>query len=111
LFRQGISLLEYGPLNYPAFSLEPLARAFFVSGDLENAEKEYERISRLIAPGLSGWDIYAKSFYMLGRIYEQQGETGRAIEHYDRFLDLWKDADPGQIEVEEAKTRVAALRQ
>lgn len=40
-------------------------------------------------------DIYVKSFYMLGKIYEQQDNTALAIEHYQKFLDLWEDADPG----------------
>jgi len=32
---------------------------------------------------------------MLGKIYEQQADPTKAIEHYEKFLDLWKDADPG----------------
>ena len=54
-------------------------------------------------------DIYAKSFYMLGKTYEEQGTTGKAIEYYKKFLDLWKDADPGIAEVEDAKKRLAGL--
>lgn len=34
----------------------------------------------------------------------------KAIEHYEKFLSLWKDADPDFPEVEDAKERLAALR-
>ncbi len=46
---------------------------------------------------------------MLGKICEQQGNIARAIEHYEKFLELWKDADPGFPEVEDAKKRLAGL--
>ena len=57
-----------------------------------------------------GWDIYAKSFYMLGKIAEQRGWPGKAIEHYEKFLEVWKDADPNLPEVEDAKNKLASLK-
>ena len=59
--------------------------------------------------GLMDGDLYAKAFYMLGKIAEQQGDKPRAREKYRKFLDLWKDADPGLPEVPDAKARLAAL--
>jgi tetratricopeptide (TPR) repeat protein len=47
---------------------------------------------------------------MLGKIYERQGQKAKAIEHYEKFLNLWKDADPGIAKVEDAKKRLAALK-
>ncbi len=48
--------------------------------------------------------------YMLGKIYEQLGKKNKAKEYYKKFLDLWKDADPGIAEVEDAKKRLAGLK-
>ena len=97
-------------LGYQVFFHEPLAFAYYKSGDLEAAIEEYRRIISLTYARLDHGDIYAKSFYMLGKIYEDQGETAKAIDHYEKFLTLWKDADPGIAEVEEAKKRLAGLR-
>jgi len=41
----------------------------------------------------------------------KNGNTTKAIENYEKFLDLWKDADSGIAEVENAKNRLAGLRQ
>ena len=41
----------------------------------------------------------------------QKGWKGKALEHYEKFLSLWKDADPGIVEVEDAKKRVGELKE
>ncbi len=87
----------------------PLALAYFKAGDLPKARTEFERVTSLIGPKYWFGDLYAKSFYWLGRIAEMQKDMRRAIRNYGAFLDLWKDSDPGLPEVEEAKKRLATL--
>ncbi len=45
--------------------------------------------------------------------YEWQslkGKRAKSIEQYERFLQLWKGADSGIAEVEDAKKRLAGLK-
>jgi len=37
-------------------------------------------------------------------------KENKAIEHYSKFLNLWKDADPGIPEVEDVMKKPAGLR-
>ncbi len=101
---------ENGVVTNYALAIEPLALAYFKQRDLDNARAEYEKILALTGGRTGLGHIYAKAFYMLGKICEQQGDTAKAIEHYQKFLDLWKDADPGIAEVEDARERLARLR-
>jgi tetratricopeptide (TPR) repeat protein len=82
-----------------------------LNGDLEAAKKEYENILTLTTGRLFWGDLYVKSYYQLGKIHEQLGNEAKAIEHYEKFLDLWKDADPGLPEVDDARKRLAGLRE
>ena len=113
LFKKAMSLLSYQGYYTQGLALfiDSLAFAYYKAGDIDNAREEYERITSLTTGRLDYGDIYAKSFYALGKIYEEQGDTAKAIEHYEKFLDLWKDADPGIVEVEDARERLAGLRE
>ena len=44
----------------------------------------------------SSFDVVylAPSYLRRAEIYEQLGEKKKAIEHYRRFLELWKECDP-----------------
>jgi serine/threonine protein kinase/tetratricopeptide (TPR) repeat protein len=111
LFERACSRLDYesdwSPDHAPFFNA--LARALYESGELDKARQEYEKITLLTTGRLDHGDIYAKSFYMLGKIAEQQEDKARAITNYQKFLDLWKDADPGLPEPADARKRLASL--
>ncbi|OGD27838.1 MAG: hypothetical protein A2028_00070 [Candidatus Aminicenantes bacterium RBG_19FT_COMBO_59_29] len=110
--NKAISFLDYqkGTGEGHALFYEPLALAYLKSGDLAGAQEQYEKITQLTSGRLAYGDIYVKSFYMLGKIYEQKGERALAAENYRKFLDLWKGADPGLPEVEDAQKRMESLK-
>jgi hypothetical protein len=39
----------------------------------------------------------------------QKGQKAKAIDHYEKFLDLWKNADPGIAE--DVRKRLAGLKE
>ena len=115
-FKEALSLIYFQYQSLNAINNEhglymySLAQAYYVTGQVDKAQEEFEGITRLTTGRLYYGDVYAKSLYMLGKIYEQQGNTVKAIEYYQKFLSLWKDADPGLPEVDDAKERLAGLR-
>jgi tetratricopeptide (TPR) repeat protein len=113
-FKRACGRLYYEALIPETFEhaalFDYLARALYESGDFDGARGEYEKITSLTIGKVGNGDIYAKAFYMLGKIAEQQNDEVNARERYTKFLDLWKDADPGLPEVEDSKMRLAGLK-
>jgi serine/threonine protein kinase/tetratricopeptide (TPR) repeat protein len=121
--ERAVDSLPYGPFEKNAGFIDALAEAYFRAGDLPKAREQYERITRLLTGGFSeastlSWapsgrlkrgDIYARSFYRIGLIHEKLGDKAKARENYQKFLELWKNADPGLPEVADARKRLAAL--
>ncbi|MGQ0639864.1 MAG: BTAD domain-containing putative transcriptional regulator [Gemmatimonadaceae bacterium] len=54
----------------------------------------------------------APSHRRMGELHERAGRTAEAIEHHEKFIGLWKDADPElQPLVDDTRERVARLRE
>ena len=46
----------------------------------------------------------------LGELYEQAGNRQKAVEYYDRFVDLWANAEPAlQPQIDQVRERLANL--
>ena len=111
-FEKALSLFPHQQDIYDehAFYLNSLASAYYQTGNLEKASEQYAKIVSLTTGRLRWGDIYARSFYWLGKICQQKGWEGKAIEHYKKFLQLWEKADPGIPETVDAKKQLDMLR-
>jgi tetratricopeptide (TPR) repeat protein len=94
-------------LFYPRFAL---ASAYVESRRLGEAVTMLEElIGKPVS--LRIWDPIreVKCHYLLGRAYEESGWTDKAVDQYNEFLEIWKNADPGIPEVEDARQRLNNL--
>jgi tetratricopeptide (TPR) repeat protein/tRNA A-37 threonylcarbamoyl transferase component Bud32 len=107
--EDGLALAPYGDFAKPASIYDLLGQAHYRKGDLDQARAAYEKIATLTTGRLAYGGVYALSFYWLGKIAERQGDKGRARDNYRKFLDLWKDADLGLPEPEDARKHLSNL--
>ena len=70
------------------------------------AARWFERITESTTEHISWPILYVRRFYFLGRIHENRGEMEKAREHYQRFVDFWRDGDLDRERVEEARARL-----
>jgi serine/threonine protein kinase/Tfp pilus assembly protein PilF len=108
-YKRGLSLTPATSQMQFVFS-NAMGSTFFEKKDFKNALTQYERVTQLPVGRSRYADIYAKAFYQLGKIYQQKGWKGKAIDSYNKFIDLWKDCDPElKPLVEDARKRVKEL--
>jgi len=93
-----------------AWVMFSLADAYYQAGELDKACAELEAIQALTSGRLYWGDLYARSFYLLGKFRQEQGRTREAVENFEKFLVIWKDADADRPELEDARRRLAALK-
>ena len=89
----------------------PLATAYLQAGQTKEAISQLEKALSNYMYWRVTFPIQAvKAYYYLGMAYEQTGRNDDAIKQYEEFLDIWKDADPGIVEVIDARTRLSRLK-
>ena len=111
-FRRGDSLPD-GPAN-PCTVCLPVAlgRVFDAAGQADSAIVMFERYLSATFANRADFDGFwlARTHERLGQLYEAKGDAQNAAEHYRKFIDLWKNADPElQSRVRAAQERLRRL--
>jgi tetratricopeptide (TPR) repeat protein len=104
--RQGVSGFACEPCGVGAMAL-----AHDAAGSADSSLVYWERYLGLTW-GLPGLEAAHRptALRRLGEIYEARGDRVRALEHYNAFVELWKEADPAlQRVVSDVRARIARL--
>jgi len=104
LFESASALVES---NYHR---ESLAYALAERGDLDEAVRRYQELTRRAEFGWEAQEYWLLANYRLGQLYETKGDTVEAIRSYSAFLDIWKDADENLPDLIDARNRLRRLR-
>jgi tetratricopeptide (TPR) repeat protein len=92
--------------------LPQFAEAYDRAGEADSAIAYYERY--LNTPALFRLFVddfwRARSYRRLGELHEARGDAAKAVEYYNEFVEVWKDADPElQPQGEDVRARIAQL--
>ena len=88
--------------------LYPLAECLLAEGHIDKALQSLKELQAIrTKASLQAAMYYPKSFYLMGKAYEKKGNGALAIQSYERFLTIWKDADKDLPDLIDAKTRLA----
>jgi tetratricopeptide (TPR) repeat protein len=88
----------------------PLPECYLKVGRVDDAVELAERLLGWY-DGLRArltWNVTIH--YVAGKIYQAAGQTDKAIEQFETFLMIWKDADPIFPEIDDARQRLEILK-
>jgi len=89
-----------GMLGIESYSL--LAEVHYATGDFEKAVVVHNELLHI-------YGGHALSHYELGMLYEELKRPKDAKKHYEKFLEMWKNADDGLPQPVDARRRLASL--
>ncbi len=91
---------------YPAYVR---GQAYLALGDGRSAAAEFQKL--IDHPGLINYHVTGPlAWLQLGRAQKMMGDEAAARKSYEKFLSLWRDADPDVPIYQQAKAEYARLK-
>jgi eukaryotic-like serine/threonine-protein kinase len=98
--------------NSTGLSMEAVAHAYQQSGDIDRAVASYEKMFSSADRSL-GWEPQQRwlvARYTLASDYSSRGDKRKARDTLAALLNLWKDADPNLVTLNQANSAYAGLQ-
>ncbi len=93
------------------FVFYPLAECQYEKGQFNKALESLIKMQNIYDGVWIRGIYYPKSFYLMGKIYEKKGDRNLAIKNYEKFFNLWKEADQDLPDLIDAKARYAKIKE
>ena len=87
-----------------------LARAYHAAGDLDSAIAEYRRLITFDPDSKERFLIDPRYYYRFAKLYEDKNRPGLAIQEYEKFLEIWGNADLDLPDLIDARQRLTKLQ-
>jgi tetratricopeptide (TPR) repeat protein len=88
-----------------------LGEALWAAGEPEKGLRIYAGIQKRPLASLESSYLYARSFIQMARIQQERGKDEEARKNLEKFLELWKDADPDIPLLQDARQQLRSLSQ
>ena len=107
-FENAVFLLPAGDkaAEWGGMLLYSLASAYQKTGDFNKARKEYEKIIGKTTGRLYCGDMFAMSFYNLGKVELEEENNQLALDYIKRYLDLFGNSDQAFPEISDARDQI-----
>jgi len=114
VFEKTAKLEVDDPMTPPGirniYNKDIVARVYKKKGDVDRAIFEYEQLITLDPNKRGRCLIHPLWRYELAKLYEEKGLKAKAIQQYEKFLDIWKNTDDDRPEKIDAKKNLAKLK-
>ena len=87
-----------------------LARSQMDGGHYDQAMLSLQRLQQNLHYAGPRPFYYAPSYYLMGRAFEEKGNHPEAIRHYEKFVEMWRNADDDLVLLDAAHARLKSLQ-
>jgi len=89
---------------------ESIALCQLARGHLDEALERFREFVGKTRSGDEAQEYWLLAHYQMGEIYEQKGDSEKALQYYQKLQHIWKEGDPDLIPLVRLRRKLAELK-